>query len=1835
MRRLLIITISTLVLGALALYVLSRSGDNLAQAAWWNDDWSYRNAVPITSHTAAENNVYISVTVDSTSNFQADCGDMRWTNQAGEQLPYYIVSGCGGASTVVHVFLATFPAGAQTVYYYYGNPTAINGFSSADFSSEAASYAIGTIASQEKAPAPIAYWKMDEATGNTAYDSSSNGNNGALGESSFNPAWGYRVSVTVQNGEVDADLTNFPVYVDLSDLPAGFHTNVKSDGCDIRVTKADGLTEVPFELVFYSSSTDTGELHFLADSLADASDTTFYIYYGNSGASCYAEDATYGAQNVWTNLYKAVYHLQQDPSGTVLDSTANNYDMTQAGGMTSSNLVTGVLPGYAMDFDGTDDKLSDADQTWPDSDNTVTVQFWNYVASANVKNSNSFVYNFAGGGNQRLASHSPYGDNVIYWDFGTCCSTSRISGSYAAYDDKWTFIHLTSNGTTQKRIFLDGVKTYYNDSSADAPNVDGNNFQMGGANVYEDGQIDEFRISTINRADTWISTEYNNQFDPGTFYAVGSQEDNGSNRPTWQPAQLCQAVTCLLFDGSNDLVTVTNANSIDLDQALAQGFSVVTWINPKSDGESDAGQIFQKGTNTYLRTSGQSGNRVNLQASLDLATSDATVTISSAVALNEWTQVAMVYDNDADDEIDIYVNGLHVGTSTNGSGSPATDANNLLIGGSSGANFDGFIDNFKIYNFPISSSEIKVNFNSGNAGQEVLGANVLGGSQSQRDKALANGLVGYWNLNESSGNAADYSGNDLTLTNNGTTTYVNGKFNRGSEHIPASSQYFSTATTISGVKSVSFWTNPDSTTNYFVSLTSGAYITAASGVLSATGITSPKIYVNGEPSTTIVADRWQLVTVTSEVGIDANQFYVGRQGANYYDGTLDEVRTYNRALTPLEVQQLYSFAPGPVGYWAFEEGQGTTANDSSTNGNTGTITNGTFATGKYGKGFSSDSDTDYVSVTASSSLNLTTSLTMEAWVYLTSAASTDIIMYKDEGYGMRVSTGTLQGAINTSGGWSWQSCTGLTVGTNGWHHVAIAYSADNTNFLCYYDGVLISTISRSGSKSDAGNGLFLSFNTADAFTGQLDEVKVYNYQRNTRQIVEDMNAGHPLGGSPVGSQMGYWKFDEGEGTVANDSSPQRNNGAITGMASPASVGISGWNPNGRVNKSLSFDGTNDTVTVTTSNALAITGELTLSAWVKMSTSGIDERPILSKWNSGTNQRAIALTLSSSDTVCLSLDSDGSTGGIDTACSASPLLVNKWYHVAAVYTPSQSIKIYLDGKLSTNLTNGIDSAIFNSTANFLIGGSVSGWSNLFAGDIDEVKVYNSALTQNDINIDYNRGQALTLGVLGTGSDGKTASNSAASAYCVPGDISSCSPPVAEWKYEQGQGASALDNSGNANTGTLTGSPSWGIGKIGKGVTLNSSTNDYVSVANNSSLNITGDLTVETWVNPSVVDTTQRLILEKGDGATAANRQYSLRMNATPVWQVTIYDGSNTRNAVSTVTPVVGRWDHLALVKRGTTLFIYVNGVQAGSVSAPNATNTSSSILAIGRPGATSSNYFKGTVDQTRIYNYARTQAQIAYDYNQGAPLSHWKMDECQGTTINDSVGTGSGTLSLGASGQTTVGTCQENADSAWYDGRVGKYNSSLDFDGSNDIVRLGNNRYGPRAQGASAVTISAWTNIQSYPGSNLRERVFSAWTGSDITGFYLGLHDDDGNIEVAGRSITSDSFQTAVFPYPGLNTWVHLVGVLDYENDLIKIYVNGVLRKTQSVTFASSTYAQGNPSSAFEDAIGAGYANNAVGEAIDGLVDDVKVWTYGLNDYQVKILFNQGSAVRFGPETGSP
>jgi len=328
----------------------------------------------------------------------------------------------------------------------------------------------------------------------------------------------YYVEVTIASSEVSSTLTDFPVYVDLSDLPAAFFTNVQSDGGDIRVTESDGTTRCPTELVAIDTGASTGELHFLASSLSSSTDTTYRIYYNASTTQSQPGVATtYGRNAVWGD-YVGVWHMGDDPSGTapqMTDSTGNGLDGTSEGGMTSGDVVAGKV-GNALSFDGSNDGIDVSDDPAFDLQ-TLSVSAW---ASDSIGAVSAFLAGHA--------SDSQYNWGLYRSGGGMDEWYIRIGGTVrvidmGTYSNAWRHLVGTYDGTTQAG-YADGSLA---DSTAISGTVSTNSqtFQMMSWVVkHTIGNLDEVRLRGDALSADWIAAEYTNQNTPMTFYTIGSQQ---------------------------------------------------------------------------------------------------------------------------------------------------------------------------------------------------------------------------------------------------------------------------------------------------------------------------------------------------------------------------------------------------------------------------------------------------------------------------------------------------------------------------------------------------------------------------------------------------------------------------------------------------------------------------------------------------------------------------------------------------------------------------------------------------------------------------------------------------------------------------------------------------------------------------------------------------------------------------------------------------------------------------------------------------------------------------------------------------------------------------------------------------------------------------------------------------------------------------------------------------------------------------------------------------------------------------------------------------------------
>ena len=231
------------------------------------------------------------------------------------------------------------------------------------------------------------------------------------------------------------------------------------------------------------------------------------------------------------------------------------------------------------------------------------------------------------------------------------------------------------------------------------------------------------------------------------------------------------------------------------------------------------------------------------------------------------------------------------------------------------------------------------------------------------------------------------------------------------------------------------------------------------------------------------------------------------------DGSGNIATSANVAVTVTNSAQ----PPGLVAAYSFDQGSGTTAPDASGTGNTGTLTNGAAwsSTGKYGGAISFDGVNDSVTVADSASLDLTSGMTLEAWVRpsTTGWPYRTVLMKEQTGnlaYALYLTDATrpLTTAIIGGGEKVAQSGTALTANT--WVHLASTY--DGTNLRLYVNGTLVTTTAATGAISVSSGALRIGANliwTEEAFAGLVDEVRVYNRALLAAEVTSDMNA--PLG----------------------------------------------------------------------------------------------------------------------------------------------------------------------------------------------------------------------------------------------------------------------------------------------------------------------------------------------------------------------------------------------------------------------------------------------------------------------------------------------------------------------------------------------------------------------------------------------------------------------------------------------------------------------------------------------------------------------------------------------------
>jgi hypothetical protein len=478
------------------------------------------------------------------------------------------------------------------------------------------------------------------------------------------------------------------------------------------------------------------------------------------------------------------------------------------------------------------------------------------------------------------------------------------------------------------------------------------------------------------------------------------------------------------------------------------------------------------------------------------------------------------------------------------------------------------------------------------------------------------------------------------------------------------------------------------------------------------------------------------------------QFEALRDGDRFFygnDAYLDTIRTqygidYRQSLarlieanTDAHVQPdvfVTGSVPEPAGQlvaaYSFDAGSGPSVADLSGLGNTGSIANATWAAaGHSGSALSFNGTNAWVTVADAPSLDLRGAMTVEAWVKPTRVGAWATAVIKEAApdelsYGLYASSDSGQASAHvqvdpTTPDTYVRGAPSLPA--NVWTHIAATY--DGATVRVYVNGALQGSTPMSGPIQTSGGALRIGGNAvwSEWFAGLIDDVRVYSRALSDAEVQADMATPTATPPRQAGLVAAY-AFDAGAGSSALDASGKGNTGTLANAT---------WTTAGHSGAALSFNGSNAWVTVPDSASLDLTAAMTLEAWVRPTQVGTWETVVLKE---AAGELVYGL-YASTDTAQPSGHVFPVGQRADLPVRGSPTTpANAWTHLAVTYDGA-ALRVYVNGVQQG--ARAVTGAIQTSGGPLRIGGNAV-WSEWFAGVIDDVRVYNRALTATELQAD---------------------------------------------------------------------------------------------------------------------------------------------------------------------------------------------------------------------------------------------------------------------------------------------------------------------------------------------------------------------------------------------------------------------------------------------------------------------------------------------------------------------
>jgi PKD repeat protein len=195
-------------------------------------------------------------------------------------------------------------------------------------------------------------------------------------------------------------------------------------------------------------------------------------------------------------------------------------------------------------------------------------------------------------------------------------------------------------------------------------------------------------------------------------------------------------------------------------------------------------------------------------------------------------------------------------------------------------------------------------------------------------------------------------------------------------------------------------------------------------------------------------------------------------------------------------------------------------------------------------------------------------------------------------------------------------------------------------------------------------------------------------------------------------------------------------------------------------------------------------------------------------------------------------------------------------------------------------------------------------------------------------------------------------------------------VASYAFSSITGGVVTDDSGNGNSGTVSGAVFTANGRNG-GALMFDGNSSVVTVNASASLDLTDALTLEAWVSPLSLDDTYQSVLSKPLDPSFSGISYALHGGSRPNTYPSLGLSSSPSNLYGNSALPLNAWTHLAATYDGTTMRLFINGTQVASQAQTGILATSTEALRIGLN-------WHGLIDEVRIYNRALTASQIEAD-----------------------------------------------------------------------------------------------------------------------------------------------------------------------------------------------------------------------------------------------------------------